>query len=383
MKMSIWFYSALALVVCTGCGKKNNEGVSYEERFKVRRVTIRDVMSQTGEVRPLVKVELKSEASGRIQKVYVKEGQRVMRKDTILVIDPQRLQYQRDRMDLAVERTRIQAERAKRDYLQAESLATFGTISANELQNRKNESDLAEISYKQQTLELKDIVDQLQKTVITAPMTGVLTGLTVEEGEIAVSATSGFQAGTAIGTIADINKLEVVSQIGEVDYVNLRLGQQVVIRPEAVENVSTHGTITFIALSAKKAANQELGNFEVRASIDSIISGIAPGINVNVEYVLMEKKDVVGVPNHFIERRGDRSFVRMGGKDKEGKRKITSVPVELGKTDYKYFEIVSGLKEGDVVFFKQESEDGANPPGQARRNAGMGAPRGGGGGRPH
>jgi co-chaperonin GroES (HSP10) len=210
-------------------------------------------------------------------------------------------------------------------------------------------------------------------------MTGVLTGLTVEEGEIAVSATSGFQAGTAIGTIADINKLEVVSQIGEVDYINLRIGQHVVIRPEAVEKVSTRGTITFIALSAKKAANQELGNFEVRASIDSIIPGIAPGINVNVEYVLMEKKDVLGIPNHFVERRGEQSFVQLAGKDTEGKRKITTIPLELGKTDYKYYEILSGLKEGDVVFFKQESEEGANPAGAARRGPGAG----GGGGHPH
>ena len=386
MKKFLLLAGALCCSALIGCAQSPDKAPSFEERTTVQKVTIRDVLTQTGEVRPLVKVQLKSEASGRIKKIYVKEGQRISRGDTILVIDPLRLQYQKERTDLAVKRAQIQAQRSKRDYEQAQTLLSTGTVSENQIKNLQNDYDLSEIGYQQQLLELKDIVDQLQKTVITAPMSGVLTILSVEEGEIAVSATSGFQAGTDIGTISDISKLEVVSQIGEVDYVNLHLGQKVMIKPEAFENEATQGTITFIALSAKKAQGQELGNFEVRMSVDSVIPGIAPGINVNVEFVLMERKDVLGIPTYFVERKGDGWFVNLVKKDKTGEEKIAKIPVRVGRTDYKNFEIKSGLKEGDMVYFKQQQEGEGQPPGQQRGFGAQGGARragggGGGGGR--
>jgi multidrug efflux pump subunit AcrA (membrane-fusion protein) len=201
-------------------------------------------------------------------------------------------------------------------------------------------------------LELQDINDQLTETMVVSPMDGVLTNLLVEEGEIAVSATSGFQSGTSIGTVADISKLEVITQIGEVDYVHLSQGQKVLIKPLTIDSIHTSGTITFIALSAKKDENDELGEFEVWISVDSIIPGLAPGINVTVEFVIKEKKGVTGVPYHFIVNRGPKHFVLQRTPDGTVKR----TPVVVGETDYRHYEIVSGVSEGDTVIFKPETE---------------------------
>jgi len=207
------------------CANEKTGDASFEEHFTVKKVDLRDIMLQTGEVQPVVKVELKSEASGRIQRIYVKEGQKVNKRDTILTIDPQRLRYRKERIDLGIQKAQLDRDKARRELENAQRLAATGAVSDNELQDLKSQFEGADIACKQQRLELKDIVDELRRTVVTSPMTGVLTLLNVEEGEIAVSATSGYQAGTSIGTIADISKLEVVSQIGEVDYVHLRMGQ--------------------------------------------------------------------------------------------------------------------------------------------------------------
>jgi HlyD family secretion protein len=354
--------TALIVGGLAGCG--GTQKPAPEERFVVRRVDLRDVITQTGAVEPVVKVEIKSEASGKIERVYVKEGQRVATGDTILIIDPSRLLYKKNRMDLMVEQARIKREQAKRALEDARRLVETGTVPRRTVVDAEDAYRLADIAYRQQRLELKDLVDQLDETVITAPMAGVMTSLDVEEGEIAVSATSGFQAGTKIGTIADIGKLEVISQVGEVDYIHLDSGQLVTIRPEAVEDVQTTGTISFISLSAKKGDNSDLGSFEVRIDIDSLVAGIAPGINVNVDFVVLERDSVLAVPNHFVRVKGERHFVTVAPKAEGDSPKPR--PVEVGATDYHHYEILSGLREGETVIFRPKA------PSEGERRRGRG-----------
>jgi HlyD family secretion protein len=346
---------AAVLACAAGCGTKGKtEGA--QERFTVTEVDLRDAISQTGEVRPIVKVEIKSEASGKIEKIFVKEGQALTKGEKILTIDPLRLRTRKKALDLAVAEAKIRMELAKRDLDNATALAATGTVSEKQMGDLKSEYDLKRIGYRKQMLELDDVNDQLRQTVVVSPMDGVLTNLDVEEGEIAVSATSGFQSGTSIGTVADISRLEVVTQVGEVDYIHLKKGQKVVIRPEAREGTQTQGTIDFISLTAKKSGDSELGTFEVR------VSGIAPGVNVNVEFVVLEKKGVLGVPYHFVKKDGPRSTVLIA--EANGKRGETLRPqaVETGSTDYNHMEILSGVKKGDVVVFvpeeKKDEEEG-------------------------
>lgn len=353
MKLTTVTAFILTALLLAGCGKGNSDA-DLTERFTVKEVDLRDAVRQTGEVEPVVRIELKSEATGKIEKIFVKEGEAVKEGQKVLTIDPERLNTRKKKLDLAVREARIRMDLAKRDLDNAQELFATGTVPRSKLEDLESEYQLREISYKQQMLELDDVVDQLEETVVVAPMDGVITTLDVEEGEIAVSATSGYQSGTLLATIADISRLEVVTQIGEVDYVHLEEGQNVVIRPEALEDIQTRGKIDFISLTAKKRSGDELGTFEVRIAIDSLVPGIAPGVNVNVEFVILEKNGVCGVPYHFVRKRGGKAFVSVVDKGNDGNKRIKPVPVRLGGTDFKHYEIVSGVKEGDVVVFRQE-----------------------------
>lgn len=343
----------LLLMLLTFCSKTDNPP-PLSEHYIIKKIDLKDIVSQTGVITPLIKIELKSEASGKIEKIFVKEGQKISKGDTILIIDPYRLNTQKERLELSIRKAEINQKIALRDYNNALELSSIGSISAKKVQDLELAKDLQEIEYKQQKLELQDIIDQLNKTVIRAPLTGVITSLLVKEGEIAVSATSGFQSGTSIGTIADISHLEVISNIGEVDYVHLSKGQKVTIRSEALEGSITHGTISFISLSAKKETNSELSRFEVRTTIDSIIPGIAPGINVNVDFVILEKNQVIGVPCHYVRKLNNDSFVDLITKDKENKEIKTARKIITGATDFKFYEVKSGLNIGDIIFFQSE-----------------------------
>jgi HlyD family secretion protein len=358
------------------CGKKKDDPASLIERFSVDTVSLRDVISQTGEVRSTVKVDLRCEASGRIESLYVKEGQLLSRGQRILRIDPERLETRKKALELDLEQSRITMEMAKRDYDQALAIAGLGSVSQKQIDDFKSQWDLKTIAYKQQELDLEDIQTQLGQTIVTSPMNGVLTTLNVKEGEIAVSATGGFSNPTTVGTIVDVNKLEVLTQIGEVDYVHLTVGQTVVIKPEAVENAQTRGSISFVALTAKKENGSELGSFDVLVSIDSIIRGIAPGINVNVEFVILDKPAVLGVPFHYVKKEGDRATVDVAIKDKAGKERFETRKVATGATDYKNWEIVSGLARGEVAVFRPDAEAGNAAKKSKTPRAGFGKVRG-------
>jgi RND family efflux transporter MFP subunit len=364
--------TVVAVVGLIGCGKKKDAS-SLEEHYVVKKVNLRDVITQTGDISAIDNVEIKSEASGQIRKIFIKEGQKLDKGDTILIIDPTRLLTQKEKLQLSIQRAKIDLESTERDLQNGNELVKTGSVSTKKVQDLEKARALSSISLKQQMIELKDINEQLGKTMITAPISGVMTSLQVQEGEIAVSATSGFQSGTSIGTIADISKLEVITTISEVDYIHLSIGQKVMIRSEAIEGAKTKGTISFISLNAKKRNNDELATFEVRIGIDSIISGIAPGINVNVEFVILEKKDIIGVPYHFVRKQNGKMFVDIATKSINKKETITPREIVTGLTDFRNYEVVSGLKEGETVYFKIEDEGDKN---QQQRG-------GGGGFRPH
>lgn len=332
-----------------GCTQKKADTSQVAEMFTVKKVDLKDIVSQTGEVNSVTKVDIKSEASGKIEKVYVKEGQSINRGDTILYIDPYRLNTHKQKLELSVREAMIEFKKSKRDFSDGTELYTSGSLSARKLFDLEMKCQLDSINLLRQKLELLDVKDQLSKTVITSPLSGVLTQLLVEEGEIAVSATTGFQSGTSIATVADISNLEVIATVGEVDYIHIKKGDPVVIRPEANENARTRGTVTFIALSARKNQNSELSGFEVRVSIDSLIPGIAPGINVNVIFTIKEIAGVTGVPYSYVEKVDTLYYVNKMVKNGQGIESAVRTLVQAGETDFKFYEIKSGLKVGDVL----------------------------------
>lgn len=401
-KLKMVLAAACALTSFWGCG--GNSGEKLIQKAAVKYVDLRDVVAQTGLVQPVDKVELKSEASGIIDTLYVKEGERLKKGERILKIDPTRLLTSRQKLDLALQKAKLNYALTKRDYENAQALFKGGNLSQNKVEDLKNQFELSDISLKENELELNDVEYQLSKTTIVSPMEGVLISLLVERGEIAVSATSGFSGGTAIGTVADVSRLEVITQIGEVDYAKLKMGQTASLNLESDSKVKTAGRITFISLSAKKDANSNISSFEVRVSIDSLIPGLVPGVNVNVDFVILEKKHVLGVPCAMVDKQESGNIytvfrprdarvppefqVKPGefGKEKRKERRpsmggppdnkaqekirkkieaaqaaikkmrLVRQRIQVGETDYQNYEILGGLSPGDTIIKVIENE---------------------------
>ena len=149
---------------------------------------------------------------------------------------------------------------------------------------------------------LKAQEERLGWTTVTAPMSGTVTRLNVEEGEIVTSGRSAFSQGPAILTIADLSRMVVKTRINEVDIAKIELGQKVEIRVDAYRDKVFEGRVSEIAPSAytpdQRGGQQGDGTitFEVMIEVVGSPAELLPGMSADVDIIVMEENSVLQLP---------------------------------------------------------------------------------------
>ena len=222
---------------------------------------------------------------------------------------------------------------------------------------REAEVDAARANVDQIQNSLAEVETRLQDTVLRAPMSGSVTRRYVEVGELVTSGTQTFSSGTPVMQIADLGRMQVRVQVNEVDVARLRVGQSVRIELDASRGTNLPGRVTAVApasLTAANAAGQGGGGggsgsgvgivkFEVKIDILKSDSRLRPGMSANVDIITTERKNVLVLPLEAVDLTRSRVQRRVAGKPIE-------TPVKLGLRGDSRVEILSGLKENDIVY---------------------------------
>ncbi|MCZ6679848.1 MAG: HlyD family efflux transporter periplasmic adaptor subunit, partial [Candidatus Poribacteria bacterium] len=148
---------------------------------------------------------------------------------------------------------------------------------------------------------LKAQEERLGWTTVVAPMSGTVTYLAVEEGEIVTSGRSAFSRGEAILTIADLSKMVVKTRINEVEIAKIRLQQRVEIRVDAYPDKVVEGRVSEIApsaYSARQRGQQDDGTitFEVIIEVIGSPPELLPGMSADVDIIVVEEQEVLQLP---------------------------------------------------------------------------------------
>ena len=149
---------------------------------------------------------------------------------------------------------------------------------------------------------LKAQEERVAWTTVIAPMSGTVTRLNVEEGEIVTSGRSAFSQGPAVLTIADLSKMVVKTRINEVDIAKIELGQRVEIRVDAYRDKVFEGRVSEIAPSAytpdPRGGQQGDGTitFEVMIEVVGSPPELLPGMSADVDIIVMEDDSVLQLP---------------------------------------------------------------------------------------
>ena len=365
---------------------------------KVAREDLVSVVSASGEIKPKKFVNISANVSGRITNLYVVEGQRVSRGQVLARIDSTRFEAGERQSAAALEAARADLQRAEADL----DNARVGFERARKMRDDKliaesayDQAD-AELKMKQAAVEsqkrriaqqaavLETNRDDLEKTTVVAPMTGVVTSLVKEEGETVIGAQS-FSP-TVIMTVADLSVMEVEILVDETDIRNVQLGQKAEVRVDALEGVKITGEVTEIGssaiprgTSAAAAAGQatastanQAKDFKVVVTLKDPPPSLRSGLNATADVETARKPGVVAVPiQAVVVRQLDKEgkIIESGtvqasdsepsaplekGEEKEGVFVVNAGqaffrPVKTGIMGETDIEITDGLKEGDEI----------------------------------
>jgi HlyD family secretion protein len=357
---------------------------------KVQRGDVARSVVATGKIQPITKVEVKSKASGIVEKLYVDINNRVHKGQELAQLDQQEIVAQVDaqRAQLAaaeanvgtfeanIEQDRVNAaapdlpmykttldrnlemekegvvsrqalDNADRDYLAAlnkrdGAKAQIGVDTAKLKQAR------AQVMQSQASL--KQLEEQLSYTTIIAPMDGVILSRDVEIGDAVSSILVLGSTATLVMTEGDINQVYVQGKVDEADIAHVYMNQPARIKVESFRDRVFNGKVTKIAPLGVEKDN--VTTFEVRVSIDNPGGELKANMTANAEILLDEHKKVLTVPENAVTYDNQKNaFVQIPDKSqKDGFRKI---PVKVGLSNGSVTEIASGLKEGDQVVLQQ------------------------------
>lgn len=367
--------------------------------------TITEVVTATGKIYPETEVKISPEVSGEITVLNIQEGDSVHKGDLLVKINPAIYSSMVNQAQASVEQTRASASNSRQMMAQAESqykLAKSTYERNKKLYDDKVISSLefeqSEASYKSAlaTLDaakastsggqfgivgaqagLSQAQENLLKTTISAPTSGIISQLNVKRGERVVGTAQ--YAGTELLTIADMSRLEVRVDVSETDITKVKIGDTTIVETEAYRNRKFTGIVSKIAVSAKSAVaattSDQVTNYTVHililpssyadltASLPAGKFPFKPGMSSSVEIQTNRQSNILSVPvNAVTTREWPDSVIKKSAVTKvadkarqvvfvynSATKQVSLRDVKTGLQDNTYLQITAGLKENEEV----------------------------------
>lgn len=323
----------------------------------VEKRDIRFAVSAAGEITPSEQVSVRPEVNGRIDLLPVDLGDFVKKGDLLFQLNDQELQIEKQQRETSIARSRLSLDQARRDYERAQMLFNEKLLPGQDFEDAKTSWELAKNSIEQTQKELDLTNDKLRKTRVTAPFDCTVLTRPISVGQ-AVSGSGGFNSGTEVLTIANLNDLVINAHINQADVSRLKTGQEVEVTVEAVPGLKVVGKVERIAPQAMIKNN--IKGFPARVLLKDVDQRVRPGMTANISIPVASADDVLAAPlaavftefNPETKQVERFAWVQLG---EEWERR----PIHIGVSDYFFAEITQGLQPGDVVALEDKSRSGA------------------------
>ena len=334
---------------------------------------LRSIVTASGNIVAHKAINISANIMGEIKEITVKEGDRVKKGDLLLRIDPQFYLAELKREEASLASAEAELALARANYLRAKKMYEEQTprtgerlISQEDYEQIESEYRVARSNRDRVKAQVESARTNLEKTSIYSSISGVVTSLNVEEGEVAVTGTMN-NPGTVLMTISDLSKMQAEVEVDETDIIDVEVGQEAEITIDAYPDTTFRGVVSEIGnspiISNLGAGGEEAVDFKVVIDLLDPPANLKPGLSTTADIITDTRESALHVP---IQALTMRSVPKEGGNaegsgrndgervEKEGVfvvrdgRAIFS-PVTTGISDGMNIEIVSGLTEGDEV----------------------------------
>ena len=289
--------------------QKAGRGLEVQVAPAERREIVQTVTA-TGRIQPVTKVDISADVSAKITRLEVEEGDWVEKGKLLLELDRERYLAEVESAEANLRAAQSQAKavaetlvKTEKDLEGSRSLfeqklepqaALDAAIAAAEAERARHRSSVDQAE--QSRAALKQARDALSKTSIYAPMTGTVSKLNKEVGEIALG--SQFQEDVIL-ELSNLTGMEALVDVDENDIVQLALGDEATIEVDALPGTTFKGEVTEIASSAKTSAQgtaEQKTEFEVKIAITEPGAQLRPGMTASADVVTEVRESVPAVP---------------------------------------------------------------------------------------
>lgn len=349
-----------------------------EEIYKQQEITQGDIaqsVSANGTLNPVTLVNVGTQVSGLVKRIYVDFNDQVKKDQVLLQLDDALLTAQ-----IAQTEGNLRNAQAALELAQANEARTR-KLYAQEYMSRQD-LDTAVEALKSARAQVDTVRGQLRRdqtnlgySVIRSPVSGVVINRAVDVGQTVASS---FQTPTLIQIAQDLSKMQIDSSFAEADIGNIRVGQQVKFNVDAFPNRSFEGVVRQLRLNPTVTSN--VVTYNVVVAVDNPEQILLPGMTAYVNIEVARHENVLRVPNAALRFRPKQDESQNGdtprgngqgrngqGRKKSGKDnsasgkvyvirdgKLTPVRVSVGISDGRYTEINSkGLKVNDLVIINE------------------------------
>ena len=358
---------------------------------KIERGDVLRKVSASGKLRALNTIEVGTEVSGQVTKVYVDFNSSVKAGQVLAEIDPTRVRARVEQVEAQVAlaranlaqteanvaRSRAELQIQERDFARQAALAERGFVSKagrdlaesrvlaarNAVRVSAAQIQSGNAQIRQGNAELSSARLDLSRTTIIAPASGVIINKLVEPG---TTVAASFQTPNLFEIAADITKMQVEASVDEADIGQVQEGQNVRF------TVDSYPDDVFVAKvrQVRKAATetQNVVSYLVIIDVDNLDEKLLPGMTANVDIITGSKPNVVRVPSsalRFRPRAADRADKQAPKKDgrpaptlyiaSDDKYKPVARRVKIGVEGDDFTEVISGVRAGELVLVRSKS----------------------------
>lgn len=338
------------------------------------RGELRETLSASGEIQARTSINIGTSVTGEIKALHVKDGQDVKVGDLLVTIDYEHLKQQLAQASAVVDAARKESARleaamarTRESTARTEALFRQGLVSDEDFRQARLARESAELSYEaakaavaQDRASEAGMKDALGKTAVRAPISGRVTSLVAEMGEMAIPGTSNLPGATLM-VISDMSEMIAEVKVNESEVVRLKAGQPAQVIVESLPGRVFPGKVYEIASAAEKSGT-DTNMYKVKVALDMAsqdVGRLRPGMTARAVILTSEAANVVKVPlQAVLDREGTMEEARRKGLLSPESftvvmvakgRKAEERRIQVGIANTQFYEVKRGLAEGERV----------------------------------
>lgn len=371
--MSVAIAIIAAVTIFMRSNKRQPITIIYETA-KVERATISNSVTATGTIEPVNKVEVGTQVSGIISKIYVDYNSIVKKGQVIAELDKINLESELASAKANLASSKSELDYQETNYKRMKALHDKGFISDDDF-------DIADLSYKKakeaylvQLQTVQKAQTNLGYATITSPIDGVVLSKDVEEGQTVAAS---FSTPTLFTIARDLTDMQVVANVDEADIGNVRDGQRVTFTVDAFPDDTFEGRVKQVRQQGEEESN--VVTYEVVISAPNNDLKLKPQLTANVNIYTEEIENVVSVPAKALRFSPSKEMMNDGEKIKDCNATnklwikeaniLKAYPVKTGITNGIRTQILEGVKEGTAVITNAKAKGGTEEDNISEQNS--------------